>query len=538
MPIALFLLGGALGLAVAYDPRLTLPWLAALFAGAAIYGTVVLLGREPRRVLWCAGVLALSAAAFALLLGAQYRHLGFDAKFGPVARLGGLLSRPFPRLVAARIDANAAAAFLEVALPLAIGLALSARGWRRGAWSAAAAFIALGVLLTASRGAWAALAVAAALGVLAATAGHGRLPAFAGRRFALALGLLAAALLGAALLLLRPTPLQRVLDSAIDRAGDRLTLYRNSFLLALDFPFTGIGGGATFGEVYSRFQLLIQVPFVGYAHNLLLGIWLAQGLLGLLGFAALLLASGRLVARGLRRPDGPLPALRWSAAVGCAVALLHGLTDAPQYDTAWPAMLMIWGCFGVAVAAARLADDRPLTWLRPRRGQAVLFAGAALVAMALAGPALLALACANAAAVLQARAQLAPGLTDTERAALRHDARWWAGRGHQIEPASAVVLAREGHLAALEGDFAQAEHDLVAALAALPADQSIAKQLGYTCIWRGDIERGVALLQALDRRSEIRQELDVWPVAWRERGRGDLAVRAEQAARLLASGGD
>jgi hypothetical protein len=40
-------------------------------------------------------------------------------------------------------------------------------------------------------------------------------------------------------------------------------------------------------------------------------------------------------------------------------------------------------------------------------------------------------------------------------------------------------------------------------------------------------------LHTLERRAEVRGELDVWPQAWRERGRADLAARAEQAAAAM-----
>lgn len=578
-PLTLFLLGGVLGLISSYDPALGLPWLVSLFGGAALYAAVCLFGRTPARLALAAALLIVVAAAYAAFLATQYRHLDFDAKFGAVASLGALTSAPFPALSTARVDANAAAAFLGAALPLAAGLALSARRLPRLAFAGAALAIGYGTLLTASRGAWVALAVAGAAWAAGAVwvrsgarsqepgnrepgaRGQGArsqetgdqetrrqgeesprpsslVPRHASlvtrrRSIALALGL-GAALLAGGLLLSQTPGVQRLLASASARASDRLILYRNSFFLALDFPLSGVGPGVVFGAAYSHFQLLILRPFVGYAHNLLLGIWLAQGLLGLLGFGGLLLASSRLIVRGLRAAGGPPVGLRWGAAVGGLAALLHGLTDAPQYDTAWPAMLMIFGVFGVAVAAARLADDQALQWIRltPRR---LAGAGAAaLLLAALLGPRALAAASANVAAAIEARAALSPALADGEREELMAEAIRWADRGLRLAPASAPANARRGRLALMADEPETAAARLERAHAALPASQAIRKGLGYAYVWSGRAEEGAALLSGLDRAEEVARELETWPVAWRERGREDLAVRAERAAALMA----
>ncbi|MBC8075761.1 MAG: hypothetical protein H7Y32_06765 [Chloroflexales bacterium] len=95
------------------------------------------------------------------------------------------------------------------------------------------------------------------------------------------------------------------------------------------------------------------------------------------------------------------------------------------------------------------------------------------------------------------------------------------------------ALKRRGLLALDDADFATAVMALERALRATPADQSLRKALGYAYIWNGRAPDGVALLATLDRSAEVRAELDVWPYAWNERGRDDLAERARQAASLL-----
>ena len=53
-----------------------------------------------------------------------------------------------------------------------------------------------------------------------------------------------------------------VLNSTFAEASIRLQLYRNSLYLIRDYAFTGIGLGSTFAMVYSRYGLLIFVPFL------------------------------------------------------------------------------------------------------------------------------------------------------------------------------------------------------------------------------------------------------------------------------------
>jgi len=525
------LLGGLLGLLASYDPRLSIPWLLWLGAGVALYIVIVLSACTPHRIVWAAALPVAVATVGALLLIALYRHLGYERKFDIIARLGAITSWPVPDFWHGFLTANAAASFLEGSLPLSIGLALASRGWKRRWLAACAVVIGYAVLLTASRGSWVALAAGAALAGLAIVRVPGRW-----RRARLWLAGLGALVCAAtSLLLLNGGTVQRALDSARYRTADRLALYRNSLFLALDFPFSGIGAGRTFGMVYSHFQLLILVPFLEYAHNLFLCVWLAQGLLGVLGLCGMILASARLIWRGLDHSGhGATQPIGWGAAIGCVVALLHGLTDAPQYDTCWPALLMNFALLGVAIAAARLVDDRALMWIRLSRGAMLAVGITALVVLLVVGPALLAAASGNVAAIIEAKSYLAPQLGADERMALHADELRWVERGLRADRDSPAVLKRSGSLALEAPDFAAAVAVLEPALRRSPADQSIRKALGYAYVWSGRIGDGVQLFRGLDRRAEIEQELTTWPVAWQERGRDDLAIRAQLAAEALA----
>lgn len=560
-PLALFLLGGLLGLWAAYDPALSAPWLLWLAAGAGLYITIGLVVRTPQCLTRYASLFVAVTALAGLTFAAQYRHFGYEVKFGPIAWLGALTSAPFPRVILFPVHPNAAATFLAVALPLACGLALATRGIHRLGAAVAVLLIGIGVLLTASRGAWTALGTAGALALLAwigrraaqhrptrqvfgggSTGGSAPMPprsrvATIVKRYPMPLLIVGAFCASLAVLGLQHGPgaaaWQSVFDSILFRATDRGELYRNSFSLALMFPFSGIGPGGAFAMTYSHFQLLIGVPYLTYAHNLFLAVWLAQGALGLAGFLSMIIAAGWLFHRHLKTETGPVRLIRWGAMLGCTVALLHGLTDAPQYDTAWGPLLLVFAMLGIGLAPTEPHRYRGLILPRVRRTVWLSIGAVLLVTIVAIGPAVLAAAAANQAALLQSRAALAPELDQRQRQELRQQAVGWADAALRIDPNSPAALARRGMLALADMDLNTAGPLLERAAQRWPTDQATRKGLGYAFVWSGQIEKGVRMLRALDRASEVHQELDVWPVAWRERGREDLAKRAEQAAALF-----
>ncbi|MCS6841898.1 MAG: O-antigen ligase family protein [Roseiflexus sp.] len=535
-PLILFVVGGVLGTLVAYDPELSLAWLLPMMAGAAWYLGIVTVLRH--RLTMIAAVLALWGSGYGVLLATQYRYLGFSEKLRLAAWLGRLLSAPFPDMTPMFIDANAAASFLAPTAPLVIGLTWTARGVSRAAWSVAGAVVTLGLMLTSSRGAFVALAVAGILWLLVRVRAHLRqsgahMLRFDWRRAIIPSIAVTGAVAGSALLIRHPLA-QDALAAAMLRAADRLAVYRNSLFLALDFPFSGIGPGAVFGQMYSRFQLLILPTYIGYAHNLFLGVWLAQGIIGLIGFLWLLIASLRRIAPTLHTQ----PLIGQSAAIGCLVILLHGLTDAPQYATSWATMILAFGLFGITVAICCPADaSRHTIGQTPQRraSHALGVIAAGIIALMVSAPHLAAAGASNLAAWLQARAMLTEGLTREKRAALVDGAVAWVNHGLRIAPDSPLVQKRLGMLALELGDYPRAIRALERAQTVFAADQATRKAIGLAYVWNGNPDRGAEILAQLDYADEVREELGVWVSAWRDRGRDDLAAYARRAAQLMAS---
>lgn len=531
-PILLLLAGSFVGLAASYDISRSLSVALGIWAGILLYVVIVAWGSTAARVRLLAQIVALAGSAGALLLFLQYRHLGFAGKLGLATALGNFTSAPFPQLLTMPLQQNLVANLFVGALPLALGLWWSGQQRTRHLWLGCTLLLGAAVGLTVSRG---------ALLALAACAGLAGLLWLAMRWPRLVLGGVAITILLAlgALVLLIFSPLQQssLVQAFIERALDRGILYRNTLFLALDLPLTGIGLGDTFGMIYSRYVLLIQSPFLTYTHNLPLAVWLGQGILGLLGLGALLLGLSRLMILAGRNAAGPL----WlGAALGSLALLLHGLSDAPQYNpgSGWLAMLMSWAVLGVTVASARMASPLPTA---PQR-QAQLTApirrlalpGVLFVLLLFSARPLLGMAVANLAMLRDIKASLAPGLSQSERIAERDAAAEWFTAALRITPDQPTALRQLGIHAMDRQRFASAIPHLEAALRSQLAHQANWKALGLAYLWNGRVEAAVNLFQRLDRAQEVQNELNTWSWWWGEQNRPELAAYAAQAAQRMA----
>ena len=144
---------------------------------------------------------------------------------------------------------------------------------------------------------------------------------------------------------------------------DRLDVYRGSLTLIEDMPFTGIGLGGQFAMQYSRYVLMIQVPFLTYSHNLYLEAWLEQGILGFLSLVWLGIAVVWASIRHLRHGHDPLFE---STSIGLAAFYLHGLTDARPYVDLWcwlPFFLLLGLSASVLLRQPEPAGRRSQAWV-------------------------------------------------------------------------------------------------------------------------------------------------------------------------------
>ncbi len=264
---------------------------------------------------------------------------------------------------------NVAAGVFEIALPLNAALIIG-RGWlirkQEGGRAAASSavllagavltFLTIGgaLAMTSSRGAW------AALGLVALAAGAIAVGTPVLRRFGLEdrawipLGL--SVVLGAALALLQfgdPNQVWNWLGSisAGNSVVTRADLFRQTWGLIQDYYFTGAGLGV-FPMVLSTYGLLMHVPYLTHAHNLILQVWMEQGLAGLAALGWLVVEFYLWAWR--RRAQ-----MNWAAVGGVAAAtvmLLHGLVDVLLYSSLGLPLLFV--PFALAIAGRRAGSAR------------------------------------------------------------------------------------------------------------------------------------------------------------------------------------
>ncbi len=544
-PLALFLLAAAAGAMLSIDRAAAWGYTFWTFAGAAALYYAALL--TPERVklagrrfeplpLLLLGLPAVVALYFLLTTDWQ----AWQEKLswlGPALGVLVALRQPAPGHL---LHPNMAGGLLAVLLPLQIGALRWRRspGWQRLAGLALVALTLLGLAVSSARGAWLALAGVAgvwllwqAAGALLNKASPRREGGPAGGRRPLAQAAITLALLLAGALLawaaLAATSLAGPLAEAASRS--RLTLWVDTLDLLGDTPLTGLGFEA-FQMAYVSYGLLLHVGFQPHSHNLLLEIWLRQGLLGLLAVAWMALT----VLRLRRAPTWWRP---WALA-SLAVMVLHGLVDIPLYGgrglmlALLPLALLARGPDGEPVRLPRQPN-----WALAAAGALAL--AAALLALTPAGRAAVQ---ANLGALAQTRAELAlyrwpewplqdelrrTGAVDLAPVVARYQA------ALAENPANATANRRLGQIELSLGQYAAARRHLEAAHAADPGHRGGRQLLAESYAIDGELETAAALLGAIDL-SLGQIDARVW---WYdhigEPQRGELL---RQAAALAAAG--
>jgi putative inorganic carbon (HCO3(-)) transporter len=528
--LGLFVAGALIGVWPAYDAALSWPMLLTLLGSVGLFFAIVNSAASP----WQVGSgLVMVASLLALYFVGQYGYFDYREEGGRLARLARMTGSLMPNLVVFAPHPNAAAGFLEGPFLLSLALIWRTRGGRRLVWGLAAVVIAYGLLISGSRGSWAGLVVAMVIGALLLV--PSRPLRLTGGGLSAAGGLLVI-YLAVRLASGRQVP---VITSALETLGTRFILYRNSLYLLGDYPFTGIGPGDTFAMVYSRYQLLIRVPFLTYAHNLLLAVGLGYGLLGLIAVAWLLIGFYHFVVRveaaGLSERSLPLFRAAW---LGATVTFVHGLIDSPQFsDSRWT-MPMLFALLGLVVAVGRPAlmrvgermtggdtEGRRQSW---RWVLGATLSSVLLVAAVLFWRPVGSAWYANLGAVYQTRSELSPGLGEAARGAAMVHAVTYFERALSLSLSQPVANRRLGMMALDQRDFKAAVTYLERVYPQEPRNQATLKLLGFAYLWTGQLDLAEGLLRQLDVQSELVEELGNWRWWWGTQDREDLSAYADQ----------
>ncbi len=460
VPLGLFVVSALVGVWASYDPAASWIKFAMIVAAVALYYAIVALRAAPQLLEAFVWLFVFASAALAVYFVTQHDYAADPGKFGPITALGLLLNRMIPQLGLHVFHPNVVAGELEIALPVGVGM-LAARqqttdnrrqtteggsrpandapleiagsftgspppplrevGRERlegsvgssavgadasrstGHWSVptlalsiATGIVAFGLVMTESRGAWLALGVVGAAALALAYARD------AVRRYALPLGAIGVLVAGISVLHLRDAflPALDLVVGAIpagNSAVSRVELWTQAWGLIRDYIFTGAGLGV-FPMILSTYALGLDVPFLTHAHNLLLQIWLEQGLVGAAAFVWLVVAfyvwavaspaGPRWETRGRERgvidrqslvagqqspaislhpsssqmSRGPatfiLHPLFTGALAATTVMLLHGMVDVLLYSSRGLPVMFV--PMGLAIAA-KVTDDRRQT---------------------------------------------------------------------------------------------------------------------------------------------------------------------------------
>jgi putative inorganic carbon (HCO3(-)) transporter len=534
---ALALLGGSglVGIWASYDPNLSWPLFLTLLGSINLFFAIINTYISPERL---SSGLVMAAALVACYFVGQYGHFYYPLEEGKLADLGRVTGSLLPNLVFFTPHPNAVAGFLEGTVFLGLVTAWRASGGKRIAWSVVVVLIVYAVFISGSRGAWVGLTVAGAIwGLLL-------IP-----KRSLQLGVAGAGLAAVTSIVLVVVRLTQNgwtipgVTSALNTAASRFTLYRNSFYLWSDYPFTGIGLGDVFALVYSRYQLLLHVPFLTYSHNLFLSVALGLGVLGLVALIWLLIDFYAFVVRvervGLSQPYQALFRAAW---LGTTVIVVHGLIDSPQFSSPGWTMPMLFAVLGLTVAiGGRLFAELKVKLDREHRpvnyrvwwviGSVIAVLG---VTTTFLWRPLLSAWYVNLGSIYQTEADLSPDLDDTARKMATVQAVVYFERALNLNPASPVSNRRLGMMALSWNQFNPAVEYLEKAHRQEPGNQGTLKALGLAYLWLGRLDEAEPLLRQLDNQSELIKELGAWS-DWREsQGQIKFSQYAKEMAQRLS----
>lgn len=535
--ILLFALSAVLGVWPAYDPNLSSVTLTFILSSVVLYFIIAYAARSRSAIHAVAIVTLLIITAFALYFITQYGHQDYPGKGGIIARLGQLTTL-LPDLQGFGPHPNGAATFLEIAVPLGIALTLSTRKTTsKVVWAICTLLVSYAIFLSASRGAW--LALAAMAGIALALVILARLP----RRTAtilIGIGLAGTVASLLAIIILGPERLP-FLASTFSRATDRGQLFQGSLSLAQDYTFSGAGLGNTFSMVYSRYRLLLQVPFLNYAHNLPLSVWLNQGMPGLIALIGIIAAFYLFVYRVIRTTQ---PSLIFHGAwLSVTTILLHGITDAPQYaDSPW-VMPMIFISLGLTVSSGVLALNETPQRLTVRvrsfaRPIWVASAIAIVTFIVIFNKPLRAAWSTNLGAVDETRAELAPDLTSAQRDELYQSAQTHYRDALRIEANHPNANRRLGNLLVNLQQFDTAVPALEAAFETELTNITTIKGLGLAYTWVGRSADAARMFLLLDDPVTMSNELYTWGNYRGEQDQPLLSAYAFETAQTMYPSSD
>lgn len=321
----------------------------------------------------------------------------------------------------------------------------------------------------------------------------------------------------------------------------RADVFRSGLMILRDFPFTG-GGLASFPGLYSQYVLAIPYYSLPHSHNMILNVTIEQGILGGISFVLIYLIGIRQLLSAPRDSSAQLWYL--AACISLFTALFHGMVDDYLYETSGPLLSLFPAGMAALISRLGVAEQRTEV-LEPstdRRGfgraglRPLLLIPVLAVLLILFLKPIAAQWYANLGAVQMAKVELAnyPAAqwSEGEHISQLAPAEINFQRALAFQPDNQTANHRMGLISMSAREFAFATEYLQTAYAQDMENRGIIKNLGYSYLWNGDLEKAEALLSRIP---EAQHELDVYIWWWNDRQRPELANRASQMSASLVA---
>jgi putative inorganic carbon (hco3(-)) transporter len=332
---------GIASLGLAFAPDTLVVFKIALMWSAILVLSLYMLSVTPGQLRWLLMAIALSGAVLALIAIAKGGTIELQ-EGGAFATNRAQASFAHPAVLAF---------FLQLALPCALCLSLTAGRWQRAPMLIAAGLILTALMLTLTRGAIIGAGVSIAVLLW--------LP-----RFRLLAVLLLVALVAFSAANLNPilnSPQASVVATRLGtilgherQTNPRLRIYRGAPAMVIDHPLFGIGAG-NFPIVSPLYGLRdLGGDTFEHAHNVPLSIAVETGLLGLAAFFVFAAALARAAIRILRSRDGPEFPLAIAPLAALSGLVATSMTDYPLRTNLIMAVIMLEA--GAMIAYSRRAD--------------------------------------------------------------------------------------------------------------------------------------------------------------------------------------
>jgi len=244
--------------------------------------------------------------------------------------------------------ANGLAYFFEMTLPILLAMVIVEDNAKLKLWYGLA-FISgfIGLVITLSRGGW--LAASISLPIVFLSLYIKRLTE---KKYILALffGLIIVMILG---YFTAPTVIKRIETYDYGAAGTRVPLNRAAFSIIKQFPVTGVGLN-NFALVFRTYDTtggseLFKAQ--GLVHNLFLGVWTETGIIGIITFILIFVATFFIALRLLYKVPYWYTGVLVGVSAGLLAHCIHGMFD-PGFRVLMSTSMLVYSMIGLVGAVS------------------------------------------------------------------------------------------------------------------------------------------------------------------------------------------